>query len=106
MSDAYAAEQQLSLVLGGIVALLKVQNFTFFCSHWWLAGLARSVFQTPIVCLNIRARLRPPDFGTPGYEDTVFQTGEWLQGCGEIAAPLEVLRFIFWLALVIGRVGS
>ena len=27
--------------------------------------------------------------------DTVFQTGEWLQGCGEIAALLEVLRFIF-----------
>jgi hypothetical protein len=56
--------------------------------------------------LNIRARLRPPDFGTPGYEDTVFQTGEWLQGCGEVAALLEVLRFIFWLALAIGRVGS
>jgi hypothetical protein len=30
MSDAYAAEQQFSLVLGGIEALLKMQNFTFF----------------------------------------------------------------------------
>ena len=30
MSDAYAAEQRFSLVLGGIEALLKVQNFTFF----------------------------------------------------------------------------
>ncbi len=80
MSDAYAAEQQFSLVLGGIEALLKVQNFTFFSSHWRLSVLARSVFQTPIVCLNIRLRLRPPDFGTPGYEDTVFQTGVGYKG--------------------------
>ncbi len=34
MSDAYAAEQQFSLVLGGIEALQKEQNFTFFSSHW------------------------------------------------------------------------
>lgn len=48
MSDAYAAEQRFSLVLGGIEALLKVLHFTLFCSQrWWLAGLARSVFQTP-----------------------------------------------------------
>ena len=32
------------------------------------------------MCLNIRSRLRPPDFGTPGYEDIVFQTGVGYKG--------------------------
>ncbi|MBR6042637.1 MAG: hypothetical protein IKP37_08400 [Paludibacteraceae bacterium] len=32
--------------------------------------------------MNIRSRLRPPDFGTPGYEDTVFQTGVGYKGGG------------------------
>ena len=30
MSDAYAAEQRFLRISGGIEALLKVQNFTFF----------------------------------------------------------------------------
>ena len=46
MSDAYAAEQQFSLVLGGIEALLKEQNFTFLarigdCQCWLVASSRR-----------------------------------------------------------------
>ncbi|MBR6042638.1 MAG: hypothetical protein IKP37_08405 [Paludibacteraceae bacterium] len=51
--------------------------------------------------MNIRSRLRPPDFGTPGYEDTVFQTGVGYKGGGGVLALLKVQNFTF-----LARIGD
>ncbi|MBP3716872.1 MAG: hypothetical protein J6I79_05160 [Paludibacteraceae bacterium] len=40
-----------------------------------MASPVSSVFQTPELSLCVRGRLRLPAFVTPGYQDTVFQTG-------------------------------